>query len=154
MRCLSIQQQLFNTPNEEIKIGTMLKRKNVSKICLAILTVGLVACFRPNIPISTGTVYPIDVFMENQAPDRPYSEIQWVEISREDTLDSRQKKYSDRMLYRGNSAENKDLLTAQLVLKAQKLGADALMSVQYRYFTSATKEGFTMKGLAVRYRGD
>lgn len=126
----------------------------LGKVGFVALLVSLAACFRPNIPISTGTVYPIDVFMENQAPDRPYSEIQWVEISREDTLDDRQKKYSERMLYRGNSAENKDLLTAQLVLKAQKLGADALMKVQYRYFTSATKEGYTMKGLAVRYRGD
>lgn len=126
----------------------------LSKICFIIIMVSIAACFRPNIPISTGTVYPIDVFMENQSPDRPYSEIQWVEISREDTLDDRQKKYSDRMLYRGNSAESKELMTAQLVLKAQKLGADALMNVQYKYFTSATKEGYTMKGLAVRYRGN
>jgi hypothetical protein len=110
-------------------------------------------CFRPAIPLSTGAVYPIDVFMDNQQPDRPYSEIQWVEISREDSLTSRQKS-SDRMLYRGNSAETKDLLTAQLVLKAQKLGADALMNVQYRYYTSAIKEGYTMKGMAIKYRGD
>ena len=112
------------------------------------------ACFRPNIPISTGPNYPIDVFMSDQAPDRPYSEIQWVEISREDTLSARQKKESNRMVFRGNDAQTKDLLTAQLVLKAQKAGADALIKVQYSYFTSATMEGFTMKGLAVRYRGD
>ncbi len=118
------------------------------------LLLAVAACFRPSIPISTGTVYPIDVFMQNENPDRPYSELEWVEITREDTLDTRQKKYSERMLYRGNDAESKDLLTAQLVLKAQKLGADAIMNVQYKYFTSATKEGFTMKGLAIRYRGD
>ena len=112
------------------------------------------ACFRPAIPISTGPNYPIDVFMSDQAPDRPYSEIQWVEISREDTLSARQKKESNRMVFRGNDAQTKDLLTAQLVLKAQKVGADALIKVQYSYFTSATMEGFTMKGLAVRYRGD
>ena len=58
------------------------------------------------------------------------------------------------MVFRGNDAQTKDLLTAQLVLKAQKAGADALIKVQYSYFTSATMEGFTMKGLAVRYRGD
>lgn len=126
--------------------------KKLLYLCL-FLTV-LAACFRPSIPISTGAVYPIDVFMENQAPDRPYSELQWVEISREDTLDARQKKYSDRMLYRGNTSETKDLLTAQLVLKAQKLGADALMNVQYRYYTSTTAEGFTIRGLAIKYRGD
>lgn len=118
------------------------------------LVTGAVSCFRPNIPISTGTVYPIDVFMGDHLPDRPYSEIQWVEISREDTLDARQKKAGNRMVYRGNDAQTKDLLTAQLVLKAQKLGADALMKVNYRYFTTATAEGYTMKGLAIRYRGD
>ena len=123
------------------------------KVLFLFLLLLISACFRPNIPISTGTVYPIDVFMENQQPDRPYSEIEWVEISREDTLTDRQKAHG-RMLYRGNSAETKDLLTAQLVLKAQKLGADALMNVQYRYYTSATKEGYILKGLAVRYRGD
>ncbi|MPR32213.1 hypothetical protein GBK04_02335 [Cytophagaceae bacterium SJW1-29] len=112
------------------------------------------ACFRPAIPISTGPNYPIDVFMSDQSPDRPYTEIQWVEISHEDTLDARQKKESNRMVYRGNDAQTKDLLTAQLVIKAQKVGADALINVQYRYFTSATVEGYTMKGLAVRYRGD
>lgn len=112
------------------------------------------ACFRPNIPISTGPNYPIDVLMSDQTPDRPYSEIQWVEISRQDSLDARQKKESNRMVYRGNDAQAKDLLTAQLVLKAQKVGADALINVQYRYFTSATVEGYTMKGLAVKYRGD
>jgi hypothetical protein len=126
----------------------------VNKLVLFGMMIGITACFRPSIPISTGTVYPIDVFMENQAPDRPYSELQWVEISREDTLSDRQKKYSDRMLYRGNTAQTKDLLTAQLVLKAQKLGADALMNVQYRYYTSATAEGYTMRGMAIRYRGD
>lgn len=119
-----------------------------------LLASAFAACFRPAIPISTGPNYPIDVFMSEQAPDRPYSEIQWVEISREDTLDARQKKESNRMAYRGNDAQTKDLLTAQLVLKAQKVGADALIKVQYSYFTSATVEGYTLKGLAVRYRGD
>lgn len=112
------------------------------------------ACFRPAIPISTGPNYPIDVFMSDQAPDRPYSEIQWVEISRQDSLDARQRKESNRMAYRGNDAQAKDLLTAQLVLKAQKVGADALINVKYQYFTSATVEGYSMKGLAVKYRGD
>lgn len=126
----------------------------VRAILFLFLASTFAACFRPAIPISTGPNYPIDVLMSDQAPDRPYSEIQWVEISHEDTLDARQKKESNRMVYRGNDAQTKDLLTAQLVLKAQKLGADALINVQYRYFTSATVEGYTMKGLAVRYRGN
>lgn len=132
----------------------MYQTPNLIKSLLFILILGLSACFRPNIPISTGTVYPIDVFMVNESPDRPYSELDWVEISREDTLDDRQKKYSDRMLYRGNDAETKEVLMAQLVLKAQKMGADALMSVQYKYYTTVKAEGYIIKGLAVRYRGD
>ena len=112
------------------------------------------ACFRPNIPISTGTVYPIDVFMENQSPDRPYSEIEWVSISQDDTLSAKQKADNTRMTARGNDAQTKELLTARLVLKAQKLGADAIMKVNYQYYTSATMEGYTMKGLAIKYRGD
>ena len=132
----------------------MTNPKLVRGLLFLLFTSLFTACFRPAIPISTGPNYPIDVFMSDQTPDRPYSEIQWVEISHEDTLDTRQKKESNRMVYRGNDAQAKDILTAQLVLKAQKVGADALINVQYRYFTSATVEGYTMKGLAVRYRGD
>lgn len=132
----------------------MLKHQFLRACLFLTLSSAFAACFRPAIPISTGPNYPIDVFMSDQAPDRPYSEIQWVEISREDTLDARQKKQSNHMAYRGNDAQTKDLLTAQLVIKAQKMGADALINVQYRYFTSATVEGYTLKGLAVRYRGE
>lgn len=147
-------KRCVKTSNEINLTLIMLKPHFVRGCVLIMLTGAIAACFRPAIPISTGPNYPIDVFMSDQAPDRPYSEIQWVEISRQDTLDARQKKESNRMVYRGNDAQTKDLLTAQLVLKAQKLGADALIKVQYSYFTSATVEGFTLKGLAVRYRGD
>lgn len=132
----------------------MIQPQFLFKYMFFLLILSATACFRPNIPISTGTVYPIDVFMIHEAPDRPYSELQWVELSREDTLDARQKKNSERMLYRGNDAETKEVLMAQLVLKAQKLGADALMSVQYKYYTSVKSEGYIIKGMAVRYRGD
>ncbi|GHB77030.1 hypothetical protein [Persicitalea jodogahamensis] len=132
----------------------MVRSKAVSGACVALLFLLMVACFRPSIPISTGTVYPIDVFMENQTPDRPYSEIEWVAISQDDTLSAKQKADNTRMTSRGNDAQTKDLLTARLVLKAQKLGADAIMKVNYQYYTSATMEGYTMKGLAIKYRGD
>ena len=118
------------------------------------ITLLMAACFRPNIPISTRTVYPIDVFMEGQKPDRPYSEIEWVSISQDDTLSAQQKAPSRGMTSRGNDAQTKELLTARLVLKAQKLGADAIMKVNYQYYTSATMEGYTMKGMAIKYRGD
>lgn len=132
----------------------MLIKKNIGTVLFLGIILIVSGCFRPAIPISRGAVYPIDVFFENQSPDRPYSELQWVEISNEDLLNERQKKNGERLLHRGNDAQAKDLLTAQLVLKAQKLGADALMNVQYRYYTTTTTEGYSMRGLAISYRGE
>ncbi len=117
-------------------------------LALALLLQGCV------IPISSKVNYPLDVFYENQEPERPYSEIQWLEISREDALRASQTKDEKRMLERGINAEAKSLLTAQLVLKAQKLGADALVNVNYQYYTAKDYEGYSMRGMAVRYRGD
>ncbi len=132
----------------------MVQGQVVGGFALLTITLMMVACFRPNIPISMGTVYPIDVFMEGQQPDRPFSEIEWVSISQDDTLSAQQKAPSRGMTSRGNDAQTKELLTARLVLKAQKLGADAIMKVNYQYYTSATMEGYTMKGMAIKYRGD
>ncbi len=132
----------------------MVQKRILGVFSFLITTLLVTACFRPNIPISTGTVYPIDVFMEGQSPDRPFSEIEWVSISQDDTLSAIQKDPKNRMTARGNDAQTKELLTARLVLKAQKLGADAIMKVNYQYYTSATMEGYTMKGMAIKYRGD
>jgi hypothetical protein len=135
--------------------NTFMIVQNFSGKILLLASLLLGGCFRPAIPISRGPVYPIDVFFENQTkPDRPYTELQWVELSNEETLTDRQKRSSERLLYRGNDAETKELLTAQLVLKAQRLGADALMNVQYKYFTTATTEGYLLRGMAIEYRGD
>jgi uncharacterized protein YbjQ (UPF0145 family) len=123
-----------------VKYGTLL-------ICFTMFT-------NCAVPITTGTKYPIDVFMENENPDRPYSEIREVEISSEDSL-SREQLHGDRTTkYRGKSSQDKELLKAQLVLKAQKLGADAIVRVKYQYFATAKSEGFSIKGIAVRYRGE
>jgi hypothetical protein len=114
-------------------------------------TVFLTGCI---VPISQNTNYPLDVFYENQTPERPYSEIQWLEISKAEVLRASQKADDKRMLERGNTVEAKSLLTAQLVMKAQKIGADALVNVNYQYYTAKDYEGYSMRGLAVRYRGD
>ena len=115
------------------------------------LTVFLMGCV---VPINQKTNFPLDVFYENQTPERPYSEIQWLEISREEVLRASQRADEKRMLERGNTVEAKSLLTAQLVMKAQKIGADALVNVNYQYYTAKDYEGYSMRGLAVRYRGD
>jgi hypothetical protein len=120
---------------------------------LFILSIIILAGCASGIPISTSKKYPIEVLYENQSLDRPYSEIGWVEISSEDSLTARQTK-DKKMMYRGNDADTKELLAARLVMKAQKIGANALINVQYKYYTSVKKEGYIMKGLAVRYRGE
>ena len=117
----------------------------------ALLITALWGCV---IPISQKTSFPLDVFYDNETPERPYSEIQWLEISREDALRASQTKDEKIMLERGNNVEAKNLLTAQLVMKAQKIGADALVNVNYQYYTGKDYEGFSMRGLAVRYRGE
>ncbi len=111
------------------------------------------ACLACGIPITTSTKYPIEVFYENQTLDRPYSEIGWVEISSEDSLTPEQTQ-DKRMMQRGNDMKTKELLTARLVIKAQKIGANAIINVQYKYYTSVKSEGYMLKGLAVRFRGE
>jgi hypothetical protein len=106
------------------------------------------------IPISQKTSFPLDVFYQNESPQRPYSEMQWLEISREDALLASQTADERRMIERGNNVQAKSLMTAQLVMKAQKIGADALVNVNYQYYTGKDYEGYSMRGLAVRYRGD
>lgn len=126
-----------------------MKRIVASVLTIFVLVTGCV------IPISHKTSFPLDVFYENETPERPYSEIQWLEISKEDALRASQTTPDQkRMLDRGNTVQAKNVLTAQLVTKAQKMGADALVSVNYQYYTAKDYEGYSMRGLAVRYRGD
>lgn len=113
----------------------------------------LSACAGGGIPISTNTKYPIEVLYDNQPLERPYSEIAIVEIGSEDSLTADQTQ-DKRMMFRGNDAKTKELLTARLVMKAQKIGADAIINVKYKYYTSVNKEGYMLSGLAVRYRGE
>jgi hypothetical protein len=130
----------------------MFRKFKMNPLLFAV-TVAVLAGCSSGVPISTSKKYPIEVLYENQSLDRPFSEIGWVEISSEDSLTARQTK-DRKMMYRGNDAETKELLAARLVMKAQKIGADALINVQYKYYTSVKKEGYIMKGLAVRFRGE
>lgn len=112
----------------------------------------LIGC-ASGLPISTSKKYPIEVLQEGEMLERPYTEIGLVEITDEDTLTSRQTR-DNRMMFRGNDAKTKELLTARLVLKAQKIGADAIIQVKYKYYTSVKKEGYVLNGVAVKYRGE
>jgi hypothetical protein len=124
----------------------------ITRIFVLLITSLLFNC-ASGIPISTSTKYPIEVLYDNQLLERPYSEIGVIEISSEDSLTERQTQ-DKRMMFRGNDAKTKELLTARLVIKAQKIGADALINVKYKYYTSVKKEGYMLSGLAVRYRGE
>lgn len=131
----------------------MTAREKINGLVIAFVIGTLFGCASGGIPISTNTKYPIEVLYESQPLERPYSEIGLVEISNEDSLTERQTK-DKRMMYRGNDAKTKELLTARLVIKAQKIGADAIINVRYKYYTSVKSEGYMLSGLAVRYRGE
>lgn len=121
-------------------------------VCGLLLIVA--GCFRPVIPISTGPKYPVDIFYEGQSPpDRPFTTLQALETHREDTLSANQNK-NGRMLARGNDMQQKELLMARMSMEAKKLGADALMDVKYQYYTSATANGYSLRGTAVKYQAE
>ncbi|MCY7359831.1 MAG: hypothetical protein LH609_20740 [Rudanella sp.] len=121
----------------------------VSLFFLALLP----GCFRPTIPISTGPKYPIDIFYENQSPGRLYEVLQEMESRKELPLDKSQNA-DGRMLSRGNTMQDKELLLARLSLEAQKAGADALVNVKYTYYTTKTMNGYLLTGQAVKYRAE
>lgn len=129
-------------------------KRYTSLLVLALLTGGLAACFNPAIPISTRPQYPIDVFFNNQTVDRPYDELELLTIAEEVPLSDREKRSKERLLFRGNDVQQKDLLVARLVVDAQKLGADALVNVKYQVYTNEKATGYSMEGLAVKYRGE
>ena len=122
------------------------------RLLLLLLPGLLLSCFRPAIPISTGPKYPVDIFYTNQSPGRPYDELKFLYINEEAPLNEKQKVKGGRMLGRGNTMLNKDVLMGKLTLQAQRLGADALVNVRYQYFTTATANGYTLEGTAVKYR--
>ena len=113
----------------------------------------LTGCFRPAIPISMGLKYPVDIFYENQNPGRLYDLVQEMESRKELPLDKSQNA-DGRMLSRGNTMQDKELLLAKLSLEAQKAGADALVNVRYTYYTTKTVNGYLLSGQAVKYRAE
>jgi hypothetical protein len=135
--------------NDKCKIITWNQYRWAS---LIFLMMSLAGCFRPAIPISMSPHYPVDVFYENQQPDRPFTEMEWMEYKEEFPLVDQQKPVKGRMVKRGNNIEQKELLLARLTMQAKKLGADALIAVRYQYYSSATVNGYSMRGMAVKYQ--
>lgn len=120
-------------------------------IMLLLLVGTLVGCFRPIVYLQNSPNYPIDVFYDNQRPERPFEPIKELESTGEDVLRGHQI-VNRRMLSRGNNMQQKELLLARMTMEAQRIGADALVGVRYTYYTSETDNGYVMTGLAVKYR--
>ncbi|QMW01787.1 hypothetical protein [Spirosoma foliorum] len=116
-----------------------------------VLLVALTGCFQPIAYLNHKTHYPVDVFYDNQRPDRPFAPMQDLEVKGEVPLTDRQSK-NQRMVGRGNDMQQKDLMLARLTMQAKKLGADALVAVKYTYYTSTTDNGYLMTGVAVKYK--
>ena len=111
----------------------------------------LTGCFRPIIYLQNRPNYPVEVFYDNEQPDRSFEPLQDLEMKGEVPLTDRQTA-NYRMLSRGNDMQQKEVLLARLTMEAKKLGADALVAVRYKYYTSTTDNGYVMTGLAVRYK--
>ena len=119
---------------------------------VVLLSTGLLTgCFRPIVYLQNSPNYPVDIFYPNQRPDRPFDPIEDLETKGEVPLSGRQTA-NYRMVGRGNDMQQKEVLLARLSMEAKKLGADALVDVRYKYYTSMTANGYVMTGLAVKYR--
>lgn len=126
--------------------------KRSGTLWVVLFSMGLLTgCFRPIVYLQNRPNYPIDVFYDNQRPERPFEPLQDLETKGELPLANRQTA-NRRMLSRGNDMQQKELLLARLTMEAKKLGADALVDVRYKYYTSMTDNGYVMTGLAVKYR--
>lgn len=103
------------------------------------------------LPIQTGRHYVVDVFYDNERPKRPFAPIQDLQLQGEMPVLAGQS-VNRRMVRRGNDMEQKHVLLSRMTLQAKKLGADALVTVKYTYYTSQTDNGYVLSGLAVRYK--
>ena len=123
----------------------------MTKLAVLLLSLGLTGCFKPLVYLQNKPNYPVDVFYDNQRPERPFAPLQDLEVKGELPLSQRQSG-NQRMLGRGNDMQQKELMLARLTIEAKKLGADALVAVHYTYYTSMTNNGYLMTGLAVKYK--
>jgi hypothetical protein len=95
--------------------------------------------------------YPIDVFFK---PDKPSFEVESIEsvtLTEEEANSYKEKLVKGRMVQRGKTADEKKILVAALVEKAQNLGATCLYDINYQYYTTTKVSGFVITGIAGRY---
>lgn len=95
--------------------------------------------------------YPIDVFFKPEKPTFEVEAIEIVSLSQEEFNTHKQKFVKDRMVQRGKTADEKKLLIAALIEKAENLGASCLYDVNYQYYTSTSVSGYNITGVAGKY---
>ncbi len=123
----------------------------MKKLAALVLLLSLTGCFKPMVYLKNKPNYPVEVFYDNQRPGRPFDPLQDLEVKGEVPL-SRRQSGNQRMLSRGNDMQQKEFMLTRLTSQAKKLGADALVSVRYTYYTSITDNGYVMTGVAVKYK--
>jgi hypothetical protein len=123
----------------------------MKNVFVFVVLFSVTGCFKPMVYLQHKNHYPVDVFYEDQRPERPFDPLQDLEMKGEVPLTQRQSE-NQRMLSRGNDVQQKELMLARLTMQAKKIGADALVAVRYTYYTSTTDNGYVMTGLAVKYK--
>ncbi|GIV38472.1 MAG: hypothetical protein KatS3mg033_0272 [Thermonema sp.] len=107
------------------------------------------------LPIRQQAPYPIPVHYKGETLTKPYRIIELVELSdtrpntgnrglREDLLE----KYGQ--MPKGYNMTEKEILIYQLAEKARKLGADAVIDVDYTLFVNTQYYGYKVSGYAVK----
>lgn len=95
--------------------------------------------------------YPIDVFFKPEKPSFEVEVIEEVKLSQEDLNDYKEKIVKGRMVQRGKTADEKKILIAALIEKAENLGASCLYEVNYQYYTTEKVSGYIISGIAGKY---
>ena len=95
--------------------------------------------------------YPMDVFFKPEKPTFDVEPIQEISISQEELNGLKEKNVKDRMVQRGKNADEKKILIAALIEKAESLGASCLFDVNYQYYTTTRVSGYIISGMAGKY---
>ncbi len=95
--------------------------------------------------------YSIDVYFKPEKPNFDVEQIEEISLSQEEFNNAKQNIVKGRMVQRGKTADEKKLLIAALIEKAENLGASCLYNVNYQYYTTASTSGYNITGIAGKY---
>ncbi|NIK72962.1 uncharacterized protein YbjQ (UPF0145 family) [Thermonema lapsum] len=119
---------------------------------LGLMLLSLQACL---IPLRQENPYPIPVYFKGERAGMPYRIIEIVELS--DTRPHNANRgIRDELLEqygqmpKGYNLTEKEILIYQLAEKARRLGADALVEVEYTLFVNKQYYGYKISGYAVK----